>query len=452
MNEIRNQSMNRAAGLLEYVKESVTPFHAVQAAKERLKEAGFEELPLSGEWKLLPGGKYYTEIFQKTLAAFTVGSQVLENQVPVRLRMAAAHTDYPCLHIKPKAEMISGNYEKLNTEVYGGPILNTWFDRPLSIAGVVAVRGENAFAPELRLFDAKKPVVTLPNLAIHMNRDVNNGVEIKKQAELLALFGQLAKKDAAQAGDEEKEAPGKDNFFLHFLASQLNVAQKDILDFDLFVYNTEEGCLVGMQEEFLSAPRLDNLTSCYAVLNALIENPRENGINVGILFDHEEIGSRSKQGADSAVISMLLEKVYDAIGLGQAALKDDILSGFLLSADVAHAVHPNRSDKYDPINQAAMNDGVVLKINSSQRYTFDTEAIGVVVQLCEQAGIPYKKFVNHSDLAGGGTLGPIISGWLPMKTVDIGVPILAMHSARELMGVRDQEAITNLIGEFYGQK
>lgn len=429
-----------AEGLLAYIKESVTPFHAVRAAKKRLEAAGFGELPLRGEWKVVPGGRYYTEIYQKTLAAFTIGTEGCGGEEnTARLRIAAAHTDYPCLHIKPKADMVSGPYLKLDTEVYGGPILNTWFDRPLSIAGCAALKSGSAFAPGLRLYDAGRPLLTLPNLAIHMNREVNKGVEIQKQKELLPLFG---------LGEDGED---KEDFFLKFLASELGTRPEEILDYDLYLYNTEEGCALGAKEEFLSSPRLDNLTSCYAVICALSQSRRERGVNLGILFDHEEIGSGSKQGADSAVLSMLLEKIYCCAGYGRECLREDIFSGFLLSADVAHALHPNRADKYDPMNQAPMNSGVTIKINSNQKYSFDTEAVACVAELCGRAGIPYRKFVNHSDLAGGGTLGPIISSWLPMRTVDIGVPILAMHSAREMMGIQDQGAITALMREFYSQ-
>lgn len=437
-----NQEKKTALGLIDYINKSVTPFHAVKEAETLLKEAGFEELPFYGNWNVVPGGGYYVEVYGKTLAAFTLGENVRDGKNPgtVNLRAAAAHTDYPCLHIKPKAEMASGRYLKLNTEVYGGPILNTWFDRPLSVAGRVAVRSGKVFEPEIRLIDSRRPIAVVPNLAIHMNREVNGGVEIKKQTDLPALLGELT------------DGWNKDSFFLQYLAGQLDVPTEDILDFDLYLYSLEEGCLLGFREEYISAPRLDNLTSCYAAVQAIIKNRRKSGINAAILYDHEEIGSRSKQGADSAVFTMLLEKLYEAADLGGIRLREDILSGFLLSADVAHALHPNRPEKYDPVNQALMNDGVVIKINSGQKYTFDTEAVASVQQLCDQAGIKYKKFVNHSDQAGGGTLGPIISSWLPMKTVDIGVPMLAMHSARELMGMQDQEHITRLIGEFYRQE
>jgi len=246
-----------------------------------------------------------------------------------------------------------------------------------------------------------------------------------------------------------EETMNKDNYFLELLAKECGVAAEDILDFDLYVYALEAGCYVGVNEEMISAPRLDNLTSCFALLYGISGEARKDGINVAILFDHEEIGSRSKQGADSALLQMVLEKIYVALGFDKNALSDSIFNSFLFSADVAHAVHPHHPEKYDPINVANFNEGIVLKLNSNQRYTFDTEAVAIAQGICDASGVKYQKFANRSDVAGGGTLGPIISGWLPMKTVDIGVPILAMHSARELMGRKDQEYLEKLMKGFF---
>jgi len=310
----------------------------------------------------------------------------------------------------------------------------------LSIAGRVACKGEDIYHPEIRLVDFARPIATIPNLAVHMNRKVNEGVELNKQSDMLPILGMF------------DEGMNKDSYFLDLLAKECGVAKEDILDFDLYVYAVEEGCYVGVNEELISSPRLDNLTSCYALLHGIgQENVREDGINVAILFDHEEIGSRSKQGADSALLQMVFEKIYAALGFSMNALTDSIFNSFLFSVDVAHAVHPHRAEKYDPVNQAHFNEGIVLKLNSNQRYTFDTEAVAIAQGICEKAGVKYQKFANRSDVAGGGTLGPIISGWLPMKTVDIGVALLAMHSARELMGRKDQEYMEKLMVGFFGK-
>ncbi len=421
--------------LLQYVSCATTPHQAVAAGAEYLKEKGLEEVTLGRAFDIKKGGKYYLNAYSTSLIAFTIGEETTEQQV---FRVAAAHTDHPCLHVKPKAEMAPGKYLKIDTEIYGGPILNTWLDRPLSIAGRVALKSGDIYHPEIRLVDFKRPVATIPNLAIHFNRKVNEGIELNRQTDMLPIIGLF------------EERMNNDNYFLELLAEECQVAPEEILDFDLYVYNLEKGCYVGVNEEMISAPRLDNLTSCFALLSGISDKVREDGINVAILFDHEEIGSRSKQGADSALLQMVLEKIYVALGFDKNALSDSIFNSFLFSVDVAHAVHPHHSEKYDPVNQAYFNEGIVLKLNSNQRYTFDTEAVAIAQGICESSGVKYQKFANRSDVAGGGTLGPIISGWLPMKTVDIGVPILAMHSARELMGRKDQEYLEQLMAGFWG--
>ena len=421
--------------LLEYINKATTPHHAVAIGAEFLEQKGFQELKLGQPFFIQKGGRYFIKAYSTSLIAFTVGAEVTEHQV---FHVAAAHTDHPCLHIKPKAEMSPNKYLKLNVEVYGGPILNTWLDRPLSIAGRVACKGKDVYHPDCCLVDFERPIATIPNLAVHMNRKVNEGVELNKQSDMLPIIGLF------------EEKLNKDDYFLEILAQECKVAKEDILDFDLYVYAQEEGSYVGIKEELISSPRLDNLTSCYALLHGISgEQVRESGINIAILFDHEEIGSHTKQGADSALLQMIFEKVYSALGFDKQALTDSIFNSFLFSVDVAHAVHPHHAEKYDPVNQAYFNEGIVLKLNSNQRYTFDTQAVAIAQGICEAARVKYQKFANRSDVAGGGTLGPIISSWLPMNTVDIGVPILAMHSARELMGRKDQEYLENLMGAFF---
>lgn len=420
--------------LLQYINRAVTPHQAVQTGAEYLQEQGFSELALGKAFDIRKGGKYYIKAYSTSLIAFTIGEEATEHQA---FHVAAAHTDHPCLHIKPKAEMTPSNYLKIDTEIYGGPILNTWLDRPLSVAGRVALKGEDAYHPEIRLVDFARPVATIPNLAIHFNRKVNEGVELNKQSDMLPIIGLF------------EESMNKDNYFLELLAKECQVKPEEILDFDLYVYAYETGCYIGVNEEMISAPRLDNLTSCFALLSGISAGMRKDGINIVALFDHEEVGCRSKQGADSTLLQMILEKIYEALGFEKNALTDSILNSFLFSVDVAHAVHPHHAEKYDPVNQAYFNKGIVLKLNSNQRYTFDTEAVAIAQGICDEHGVKYQKYANRSDIAGGSTLGPVISGWLPMKTVDIGVPILAMHSARELMGRNDQEALELLMKGFF---
>lgn len=424
-----------AADLLQFIKMATSPYQVVEEGIKILLTAGFEEIKLKDCWKLKKGGAYYIKPYGTSLFAFTVGEMWEEGQ---NLRIAAAHTDHPGFRIKPSAEMSAGAYYKLNTEVYGSPILNTWLDRPLSIAGRAALKGKDPFHPKLRLIDMRKPLLTIPNLAIHINRDVNKGVELNRQTDMIPVIATI------------KDSLNKNNFFVNYLAEQLEVDASDILDYDLYIYNAEEGALIGMEEDFISCPRLDNLTSVYALLKGITEGKRKEGINLIALYDNEEIGSRSKQGADSALLNMVLERIYDGLGTDKrTGVYEAVAEGILLSVDVAHGVHPNRPEKYDPVNYTKLNGGIVIKIDSNQKYTFDTEAVAIVQQICQQTGILYQKFVNRSDMPGGMTLGPIISSWLPMKTVDLGVPLLGMHSSRELMGIKDQEYLEKLIKNYF---
>ncbi|BCJ92454.1 putative M18 family aminopeptidase 2 [Anaerocolumna cellulosilytica] len=424
-----------ALELIKYIKSATSPYQVVEEGIKILEAAGFQELKLSNPWELKAGGLYYMPIYGTTLFAFTVGEEFKAGQ---SLRIAAGHTDHPGFRVKPKAEIMAGEYYKLNTEVYGGPILSTWMDRPLSLAGRVALRSEDPFHPVLKIIDMKKPFLTIPNLAIHINREVNKGVELNRQTDTLPLLGML------------NDRLNKDQFFLKFLAKELEVEVNDILDYDMYIYNAEEGNLLGIEEEFISCPRLDNLTSVLALLKGIVMGSRKEGINLIALYDNEEIGSRSKQGADSSLLTILLEKIYAGLGiLHKERLYEAVADSMLISVDVAHGVHPNRPEKYDPTNYTKLGGGVVFKIDSNQKYTFDTEAVAVLQQVCEKSGVKYQKFVNRSDMPGGGTLGPIISSWLPMKTVDLGVPLLAMHSSRELMGTEDQLHLENLIQGFF---
>lgn len=419
--------------LFQYLNEAVTPYHSVELAAAFLQEAGFVEQKLEEPFFPEPGGAYFVRIYGTGLAAYTVGAEFTPGDA---LYIAAAHTDYPCLRVKPKAELAAGEYKRLNVEAYGGAILNTWFDRPLSLAGRVVLRGETAYTPRLQTVDFKRPLLIVPNLAIHMNREVNKGVEYKPQRDLLPLLG--------MTGEE-----AKDSYFTGLLARELQVQAKDILDFDLSVYCTEPACLLGEQEEFISASRLDNQLSCYALLQAICSARHQRGLSMVVLYDHEEIGSRSKQGADSALTAGILERIYEGLGAKRQELQQAMAKGILLSVDVAHALHPSRQENYDPVNRAVLNQGVVLKINTSQRYAFDTETSAIVQMLCEEAGVLYQKFANHGDVAGGSTLGPIISSWLPMRAIDIGVPLLAMHSVRELAGRNDIGYLEQLLTRFF---
>lgn len=430
-----SMSINEQAVFLDFIKKATSPYQVVATMIDKFEKKGFVSLEFGEPWKLEPGCKYYTKPYDTTLFAFCIPEQISSN---TKFRMCASHTDHPGFRLKPNPDIKEKGYWKLNVETYGGVILNTWFDRPLSLAGKVTLKSENIFQPECRLVDWKEPILTIPNLAIHMNRNVNAGVELNKQVDLLPLFSMLSSTENEHAD------------FLSYLAEQMKVEKSHILDFDLYVYNFEEGCAIGKDKEFYSAPRLDNLTSVYAGMEALCNaNPHNTDIAIAAFYDNEEIGSRTKQGADSAITQMLLHKIATCCGFSEQQLQDCIYKSFMISTDVAHALHPNHGEKNDITNYTLLNHGVVIKINANQKYATDTEAIGIIQQICQQYEIPYQKYVNRSDIAGGGTLGTITSSWLPMKTVDIGVPLLAMHSAREMGGVKDVQHLLHLLCAFY---
>jgi len=420
--------------LLQMLEEGVSPFHVAASVEERLRENGFEALEMRDDWKLEKGGKYYIKHHGSTLFAFTIGNNC--EGVP-ELRMAAAHTDFPCMCIKSRPEVITEGYMQLNVEVYGGPILSTWLDRPLSVAGRVALKSDDVFRPDVRLVNFKKPVLTIPNLAIHMNREVNKGVELNRQTDLEPVMGMVT------------EHLNKEGFFMEALAKELHVDAEDILDFELGLYNTDAGDYVGINGEFISSPRLDNITGCHAILTGILEETNETGIHIAAFYDHEEIGSKTKQGAGSSMLSILVERIAAGLGRSKEIYCSMIGDALLLSVDVGHAIHPNHVGKNDPTNKAVLNGGFIIKEASAQSYATDCEAVAIIQQICDKERIPYQKVANRSDIAGGGTLGAIASAMFPVRTVDVGVPLLAMHSSRELMGAKDQESLVRLVTAFY---
>lgn len=406
----------------------------VEEAARQLSAAGFEELEFQNTWGLRHGGKYFMKHHATALIAFTVGEKL---QFRDGFRIAAAHTDYPCLRIKPKPDMQTAGYGQLNVEVYGAAILNTWMDRPLGISGRVALRSQDVMRPRMRLIDGRQAVMVIPNLAIHLQREKNKGMELNRQTDMLPLVQTIGKEVGQEAG------------FLSYVATQLGVEKEEILDYELWVTCLEQPRLAGIKQDFLVSPRLDNLTSVQALLSGMIRGKRERGFNVVALFDHEEVGSRSKQGASSLLLQNVMEKICECFSWTRMQKKEAIYDSMLLSADVAQGLHPNHLEKMDLTNQPTLNGGLCIKEASSQSYATDCEAIAVIEQICRTGEIPYQKYVNRSDVRGGGTLGSIVSGVIPIPTVDVGVPILAMHSAVETMGVRDQAALTDLVTLFF---
>lgn len=426
--------MNEQQKLFELLHAGVTPFMCVEECEKRLADAGFENLDYQDAWHLERGGRYVMNHHGTALFAFTVGK---DYQFSDMIRMAAAHTDHPCLRIKPNPDFKTNGYAQVNLEVYGGPILNTWFDRPLGVAGRVALVGEDPFSPKLVLYRSKKPILTIPNLAIHMNREVNRGVEINNQIDLMPILDVLA---------EDKKDTG---YFMQFLAKELQVEEKDILDFELSVFLMEEAAYIGIDDTLISAPRLDNLTSCSGLVSALIDGERDRGINLIELSDHEEVGSSTKQGAASILLHDLLKRIVKNLGGSDEDAERAMYGAMMVSADVAHGLHPNKAGKMDITNKPVLGKGLCIKQACSQSYATDCETAGIFCSICERENIPYQRFVNRSDVRGGSTLGAISSTMTPVRTIDIGIPLLAMHSSRELMAACDMDSFKDAITAYF---
>lgn len=420
--------------LLNTIKVSTSPFHGVMEGERQLKEAGYKALELGRPWKLSRGCGYYINAYGSTLLGFYISNDFQEDPV---CQLAAAHTDWPCLRVKPSPEVIAGQYGKVNVEIYGGPILSTWFDRPLSLSGRITLHSQSHRNPKVKLIDFHRTLLTVPSLAIHMNRDVNKGIEINPQVDMLPILTILT--------DELNE----EQYFMKMLAKEAGVEINEILDYELYIYNREEGEVWGRNEEFISAPRIDNISSVQACLTGLIEAQHPKGLNLIALFDNEEIGSNTKQGADSSLLEHVLELIFLSFGLDRQTFLNSMFRSMLLSIDVAHAIHPNKPEKADITNKIYLNDGYAIKMNCRQAYATDSSAIAVIESISRSEKIPYKKFANRSDITGGGTLGSIASARLSMKAVDVGVPMLAMHSARETMGAADQKALTDLVRSYF---
>lgn len=433
---VTQEELNHVYSLLDFIQASPSAYHAVQSSAEILKAQGFRELKFEEKWSLLPLGRYYVTKNGTALIAFTIGQDQPEN---TGFHIIGAHTDSPTFRLKPTPEIpVEGRYLKLNVETYGGPILNTWLDRPLSVAGRVILQGESILRPRSVLIQSQSPILVIPNLAIHMNRKVNEGIELNKQKDLLPLLTTLG------------EGLDKEGILLKHLAELLNIRPEDILDFDLFLYEFDSGNVIGLNQEFVSSSRLDDLAMVHAGAWALSQVQGNQATAVLACFDHEEVGSTSKQGAASPLLAHVLERILLAQGKGREEYFQALERSFMISADMAHALHPNSGEKHDPINRPVLNGGPVIKISANQSYTTDGESSVMFEGLCQLAKVPVQKFVNRSDERGGSTIGPISSMHLEIRSVDVGNPILGMHSVRELGGVKDHLAMSKVFREFLG--
>lgn len=429
--------------LLSFLDASPVNFLAVKNIADTLAANGFRRinpaLPL-GEVK--SGDRFFVTKNDSSIYAFRIGNKPIAD---AGFHMICAHCDSPTFRIKPNAEMLTeGGIVKLNTEVYGGPIMSTWFYRPLTLAGRVIVRGEDVMQPETLLLHIKRPLLQISNLAIHFNRQVNDGVALSKQKDVLPLLGQIT---------SQLET---DNLLMNVILEELNstiadcqFCAKDVLDFDLYLADATPACTFGVHNEFISSGRLDDLSMCYAGLEALIASDTTDTTQVLALFDNEETGSQTKQGAGSPFLAYILKRIAMSQSHTEEAYYQAVERAFMISADNAHAWHPNYPEKYDPTNHPMLGGGPVIKFNAAQKYASDAVSAAVFAGLCEKAGVPCQRFVNHSDVAGGSTLGNILASSIPLRGVDMGNAILAMHSCRETGSVVDHEYCVKVFTEFF---
>lgn len=432
---MENFQIEEAKELIDYIYESPTSFHAVNNAKLALEKSGFTEIKEDESWELHTGGKYFVTKNNSALIAFVVGNGELEKD---GFRIIGAHTDSPGFRIKPNPDIeIENSYVKLNTEVYGGPILNTWMDRPLSIAGRVVLKGKNPFCPDAKFININRPLMIIPNLAIHMNRNINSGIELNRQKHLLPLL--------ALVNDEFERG----HYLAEIIANELSVPQGDILDFDLFLYEFQKGSILGADREFISSGRLDDLSMVYAGIKAISDSRVNMSTNVMVCFDNEEVGSTTKQGANSPMLYSILERIAINLDKDKDEFYRAISRSFMISCDLGHALHPNYQEKCDPVNRPIINKGPVIKLSASQSYTTDGVSSAVYKSICSEAGIPVQTFVNRSDERGGSTIGPISSSHINIASVDMGLAILSMHSVRELGGVKDYSYSIKSFKKFY---
>lgn len=418
--------------LMKLLKQGVTATHTIACVKEQFVEAGFQELDIEQTWKLEENGKYYVNLYETNCVAFRMGTH-MENGVSPKFHIAMAHSDYPCFQIKPQPDIASGNVMKLNVDIYGGMYQKSWLDRPLGIAGRLIVKGADVFSPKTIRYRSDRPLCIIPSLAIHMDRELNKKGALDTAKELVPLTS-LTKEDN----------------LLQYIAKDVQIKEEDILEFDLYTFVMDEPVLVGLDQSLLSSPRLDNLTSVAALQEGLIscQNVPGNTVDMMVVFDNEEVGSRTKQGADSELLSWILHKIGQQCNEGFDKC-DRLNENFLLSVDVAHANHPNYPEKSDATNVANLGQGFCVKRSVGQKYGTTAKSGAVIRAICENSDIPCTVAVNRTGIPGGSTLGPIVSAHLPYPCADIGMPILSMHSACELGAKADYEALVHFMKAFY---
>lgn len=419
--------------LLSFLDASPVNFLAVKNLTEELQQHGYHRIDTTEALGTVKAGdKFFVTKNDSSIYAFQIGRKALAE---TGFHMICAHCDSPTFRIKPHAEIdCEGGIVKLNTEVYGGPIMSTWFDRPLTLAGRVIVKSKDVMTPTTLLLHVKRPLLQISNLAIHFNRQVNDGVKLSRQKDVLPILGII--------NDELEKGNLLMNIILEELNKQQTVAREDILDFDLYLADATPACTFGAHNELISSGRLDDLSMCFAGLEALLASQPTDTTQVLAIFDNEETGSQTKQGAGSPFLSY-------AQGGTEEAYYQAVERAFMISADNAHAWHPNYSEKYAPTNHPMLGGGPVIKFNAAQKYASDAYSASVFAGLCKKAGVPCQRFVNHRDVAGGSTLGNILASSIPLRGVDMGNAILAMHSCRETGSTADHEFCVKVFTQFY---
>lgn len=413
--------------LFQFIENSPSCFHAIETIRKKLNGEGFIELVEGRSWQIEKGKKYYVTRNLSSIIAFKIPENDLKN-----FHIVASHSDSPTFKIKENAEIeVNNKYVKLNTEKYGGMICSTWFDRPLSIAGRILVKEGNLVKTHLVNID--KDLVIIPNLAIHMNRAVNDGYKYNAQIDMLPLYGDNTSKGS----------------LMKTVAQSVGVEEDSILGTDLFLYNRMRGTKIGANSEYISSPRLDDLECAYASLSAFLSETNSNSASVYCVFDNEEVGSGTKQGADSTLLYDVLRRINMCLGNSEEDYYKLIASSFMVSADNAHALHPNYSDKSDPTNKVYINDGIVIKYNANQKYTTDAVSASIFKSICDSVNVPYQTFTNRSDILGGSTLGNISNAHVSLNTIDIGLAQLAMHSTYETAGAKDVTYLIDALKAFY---
>lgn len=425
---------------LSFLDASPVNFLAVKNLTEELQQHGYRRIDTTEALGTVKAGdKFFVTKNDSSIYAFQIGRKALAE---TGFHMICAHCDSPTFRIKPHAEIdCEGGIVKLNTEVYGGPIMSTWFDRPLTLAGRVIVKSKDVMTPTTLLLHVKRPLLQISNLAIHFNRQVNDGVKLSRQKDVLPILGII--------NDELEKGNLLMNIILEELNKQQTVAREDILDFDLYLADATPACTFGAHNELISSGRLDDLSMCFAGLEALLASQPTDTTQVLAIFDNEETGSQTKQGAGSPFLSYMLKRIALAQGGTEEAYYQAVERAFMISADNAHAWHPNYSEKYDPTNHPMLGGGPVIKFNAAQKYASDAYSASVFAGLCKKAGVPCQRFVNHSDVAGGSTLGNILASSIPLRGVDMGNAILAMHSCRETGSTADHEFCVKVFTQFY---